>query len=118
MYSRALMGFADFSYKESARLEAVRHALVRVQWQRAGNHCTCHRMAVIPSGGPARKRCPCYATWPSTLHSANTSIAKSSGYNDLVMWDNRRTTHRACPFPWKKAPDMHRTNLRGERWTA
>ncbi|MED5572956.1 MAG: TauD/TfdA family dioxygenase, partial [Pseudomonadota bacterium] len=37
---------------------------------------------------------------------------------DLVIWDNRRTMHRARPFPSEEPRDMRRTTLRGEGPTA
>ncbi len=33
---------------------------------------------------------------------------------DLVMWDNRRTMHRARPFPAHEPRDMRRTTLMGD----
>ncbi|HEX5816201.1 MAG TPA: TauD/TfdA family dioxygenase, partial [Methylomirabilota bacterium] len=34
--------------------------------------------------------------------------------HDLVMWDNRRTMHRARPFPAHEPRDMRRTTLVGD----
>jgi alpha-ketoglutarate-dependent 2,4-dichlorophenoxyacetate dioxygenase len=34
--------------------------------------------------------------------------------DDLVMWDNRRTMHRARPFPAHEPRDMRRTTLVGD----
>ena len=34
--------------------------------------------------------------------------------NDLVMWDNRQTMHRARPFPAHEPRDMRRTTLMGD----
>jgi alpha-ketoglutarate-dependent 2,4-dichlorophenoxyacetate dioxygenase len=38
--------------------------------------------------------------------------------NDLVMWDNRQTMHRARPFPANEPRDMRRTTLAGDGPTA
>src|SRR4029434_6162803 len=38
--------------------------------------------------------------------------------NDLVMWDNRQTMHRARPFPAHEPRDMRRTTLMGDGPTA
>jgi alpha-ketoglutarate-dependent 2,4-dichlorophenoxyacetate dioxygenase len=37
---------------------------------------------------------------------------------DVVMWDNRRTMHRARRFPPEEPRDMRRTTLRGDGPTA
>jgi alpha-ketoglutarate-dependent 2,4-dichlorophenoxyacetate dioxygenase len=34
--------------------------------------------------------------------------------DDLVMWDNRQTMHRARPFPAHEPRDMRRTTLAGD----
>jgi alpha-ketoglutarate-dependent 2,4-dichlorophenoxyacetate dioxygenase len=34
--------------------------------------------------------------------------------DDLVMWDNRQTMHRARPFPANEPRDMRRTTLAGD----
>ena len=34
--------------------------------------------------------------------------------NDLVIWDNQRTMHRARPFPENEPRDMRRTTLAGD----
>ena len=36
---------------------------------------------------------------------------------DLVMWDNRRTMHRARPLPAHEPRDMRRTTLAGDQPT-
>lgn len=33
---------------------------------------------------------------------------------DLVIWDNRGVLHRAAPYPWLSARDMHRTTIQGD----
>ena len=38
--------------------------------------------------------------------------------DDLVMWDNRQTMHRARPFPANEPRDMRRTTLAGDGPTA
>ncbi len=38
--------------------------------------------------------------------------------HDLVIWDNRRTMHRARPFPGEEPRDMRRTTLQGDGPTA
>ena len=38
--------------------------------------------------------------------------------DDLVMWDNRQTMHRARPFPAHEPRDMRRTTLAGDGPTA
>ena len=38
--------------------------------------------------------------------------------DDLVVWDNRRTMHRARPFPAEEPRDVRRTTLVGGRPTA
>jgi len=34
--------------------------------------------------------------------------------HDLVIWDNRRTMHRARPFPENEPRDMRRTTVIGD----
>ncbi len=118
MYSRRLLGFTDFSEEEQGRFQPVRQSLVRT-------HPSTGRKSVYLSSHAGD-----ILGWPRpealSLLRDLTELATQREFvhshewrqNDLVIWDNRRTMHRARPFPSQEARDMRRTTLRGEGPTA
>jgi alpha-ketoglutarate-dependent 2,4-dichlorophenoxyacetate dioxygenase len=118
MYSRRLLGFTDFSEEEQGRFRPVRQSLVRT-------HPSTGRKSVYLSSHAGD-----ILGWPRpealSLLRDLTELATQREFvhshewrqHDLVIWDNRRTMHRARPFPSQEPRDMRRTTLRSEGPTA
>ena len=101
VYSRHTMGF-DFSEEESARLPGATHPLVRVCTgsPRKSLYLASHASRIIewpiPEGRLLLKDLIEHATQRQFVFSHAWEL------NDLVIWDNRTTMHRARPFDDKK----------------
>ena len=118
MYSRRLLGFTGFSEEEQSRFQPVRQRLVRT-------HPSTGKKSVYLSSHAGD-----ILGWPRpealSLLRDLTELATQREFvhshewrqHDLVIWDNRRTMHRARPFPSQERRDMRRTTLRGEGPTA
>jgi len=97
VYSRHTMGF-DFSEQERARLPGATHPLVRIceGSARKSLYLASHAAHVIewavPEGRLLLKDLIEHATQAPYVWSHEWSV------NDLVIWDNRTTMHRARPF--------------------
>lgn len=114
MYSRRQIGFTDFTPEEQAKLKPVRQTLVRT-------HPATGRKSLFLSSHAGE-----ILGWPTpeallllrdlTEHATQREFVYSHQWrlNDLVIWDNRRTMHRARPFPSDEPRDMRRTTLVGE----
>jgi alpha-ketoglutarate-dependent 2,4-dichlorophenoxyacetate dioxygenase len=101
VYSRHTMGF-DFSEEESARLPGATHPLVRIcaGSPRKSLYLASHASRIIewpiPEGRLLLKDLIEHATQRQFVFSHAWEL------NDLVIWDNRTTMHRARPFDDKK----------------
>jgi alpha-ketoglutarate-dependent 2,4-dichlorophenoxyacetate dioxygenase len=114
MYSREQIGFTDFTEEERARFKPVRQRLVR-------RHPTTGRKSLYLASHAGR-----IVGWPIPEarillrdlieHATQREFVYAHKWrvNDLVMWDNRQTMHRARPFPAHEPRDMRRTTLMGE----
>lgn len=118
MYSRRQIGFGDFTPQEIERLKPVRQTLVRT-------HPATGRKSLFLSSHAGE-----IVGWPTpeaqlllrdlTEHATQREFVYTHRWqlNDLVIWDNRRTMHRARPFPSDEPRDMRRTTLAGDGLTA
>jgi alpha-ketoglutarate-dependent 2,4-dichlorophenoxyacetate dioxygenase len=118
MFSRQVLGFADFTDEERKRLTPVRQRLVRT-------HPTTGRRSLYLSSHAGT-----IVGWPvpearDFLRDLNeVAIQRAFVYahkwqlGDLVMWDNRQTMHRVRPFPAHEPRDMRRTTIVGDGPTA
>lgn len=101
VYSRHTMGF-DFSAEEAARLPGATHPLVKVcaGSPRKSLYLASHASRIIewpiPEGRLLLKDLMEHATQKKYVFSHEWHL------NDLVIWDNRTTMHRARPFDDKK----------------
>lgn len=101
VYSRHTMGF-DFSEEESARLTGAIHPLVRICADNPipalylASHASRIMQWPIPEGRLLLKDLIEHATQAPFVWSHEWAL------NDLVIWDNRTTMHRARPFDDKK----------------
>ncbi len=97
VYSRHTMGF-DFSEEESAKLKGAIHPLVRICADNPlpalylASHASRIMEWAIPEGRLLLKDLIEHATQTPFVWSHEWSL------NDLVIWDNRTTMHRARPF--------------------
>src|SRR5262247_1593364 len=114
MYSRAKLGFGDFTPEERERFKPVRQRLVRVHPStgRKSLYLSSHAGSIIGWPEPEAKALLMDLTEAATQREFVYSHKWRVG--DLVMWDNRATMHRARPFPHDEPRDVRRTTLMGE----
>ena len=114
IYSRQILGFTDFTDAERARFAPVRQVLVRTHpvTGRKSLYLSSHAGGIIgwpvPEARAFLRDLVEHATQRQFVYSHPWRV------NDLVMWDNRQTMHRARPFPVHEPRDMRRTTLMGD----
>ncbi|HET6606372.1 MAG TPA: TauD/TfdA family dioxygenase [Rhodopila sp.] len=117
IYSRSMLGFADFSEEDLVRFKPVQQRLVRTHPStgRKSLYLASHAGAIV--GWPI----PEARAFLRDLneHATQRAFVYAHVWKqwDLVMWDNRATMHRARPFDAKEVRDMHRTTVACERST-
>jgi len=115
MYSRGLLGFAEFTPEEKLAFAPVRQRLVR-------NHPVSGRKSLFLASHAGA-----IVGWPVqearaflrdlNEHATQRQFVYAHVWRryDLVMWDNRQTMHRVRPFRDTKEPrDMRRTTIMGD----
>ena len=118
LYSRAILGFTDFTEEERERFKPVRQCLVRTHpvTKRRSLYLASHAGGIIgwpvPEARAFLRDLIEHATQRQFVYAHKWTV------NDLVMWDNRQTMHRARPFPAHEPRDMRRTTLAGDGPTA
>lgn len=118
MYSRALVGFTEFTDEERARFAPVRQSLVRVHPStgRKSLYMSSHAGFIdglsVPEARLLLRDLMDHATQRQFVHAHEWRVG------DLVIWDNRQTMHRARPFPADEPRDMRRTTIAGDGPTA
>ena len=118
LYSRAKLGFTDFTPEEVARFAPVRQRLVRTHpvTGRRSLYLSSHAGHIVGWPVPESRAFLMdlmeVATQRAFVHAHKWQVG------DLVMWDNRQTMHRARPFPAHEPRDMRRTTLMGDGPTA
>jgi alpha-ketoglutarate-dependent 2,4-dichlorophenoxyacetate dioxygenase len=114
IFSRAQLGFTDFTDEERVRFKPVRQSLVRVHpgTGRKSIYLSSHAGTIlgwpIPEARLFLRDLVEHATQREFVYAHKWKVG------DLVMWDNRQTMHRARPFPVNEPRDMRRTTLRGD----
>lgn len=111
LYSRATLGFADFTDADRKRFAPVRQRLVRrhPSTGRKSLFLASHAGAILGWPVPeARAFLRDLAEHATQRHFVHAHQWKQW---DLVMWDNRATMHRARPFNATEVRDMHRTTV-------
>jgi alpha-ketoglutarate-dependent 2,4-dichlorophenoxyacetate dioxygenase len=118
MYSRQILGFADFTEEERARLKPVRQCLVRTHpvTGRRSLYLSSHAGTIV--GWPVPEARDFLRDLVEAATQREFVYAHKWQVGDLVMWDNRQTMHRARPFPAHEPRDMRRTTLIGDGPTA
>jgi alpha-ketoglutarate-dependent 2,4-dichlorophenoxyacetate dioxygenase len=114
IFSRASIGFTELTPEEIANFHPVRHPLV-------GKHPVTDRKSLFLS---AHAGAIVGWTIPEahmflrdlTEHATQREFVYSHVWrtNDLVMWDNRTTMHRARRFDRNETRDVRRTTLAGD----
>ena len=118
MYSRRLLGFTDFSAEEQARFQPVRQRLVRTHPStgRKSVYLSSHAGDIL--GWPRPEALSLLRDLTEMATQREFVYSHEWRTHDLVIWDNRRTMHRARPFPAEEPRDMRRTTLQGDGPTA
>jgi alpha-ketoglutarate-dependent 2,4-dichlorophenoxyacetate dioxygenase len=118
LYSRAILGFTEFTEEERERFKPVHQCLVRTHpvTKRRSLYLSSHAGAIlgwpVPEARAFLRDLVEHATQRPFVYAHKWAV------NDLVMWDNRQTMHRARPFPAHEPRDMRRTTLIGDGPTA
>jgi alpha-ketoglutarate-dependent 2,4-dichlorophenoxyacetate dioxygenase len=118
IYSRQQLGFTDFSDEERERFRPVRQVLVRTHPStgRKSLYLSSHAGSIVgwpvPEARAFLRDLVEHATQREFVYVHKWRVG------DLVMWDNRRTMHRARPFPAQEPRDVRRTTLVGDGPTA
>ena len=113
IYSRQQIGFFDLTEEERVRFAPVRQRLVRTHPStgRKSIYLSSHAGGIegwpVPEARCFLKDLVEFATQRQFVYAHSWRVG------DLVMWDNRRTMHRARPFPVHEPRDMRRTTLVG-----
>jgi alpha-ketoglutarate-dependent 2,4-dichlorophenoxyacetate dioxygenase len=114
IFSRGILGFTDFTAAEREKWAPVRQRLVR-------RHPTTHRLSLYLSSHAGA-----IEGWPvpearALLRDLNEHATERRFVyahvwrpDDLVMWDNRVTMHRARRYDPTAVRDMRRTTLTNE----
>ena len=117
LYSRALLGFTDFTDEERERFKPVRQVLMRTHpgHGRKSLYLSSHAGGIVgwpvPEARAFLRDLVEHATQRQFVYAHQWQVG------DLVIWDNRQTMHRARPFPEHEPRDVRRTTLAGDRPT-
>jgi len=111
MWSRATIGFTDYTQAERDALPPVPQRLVRYHpgSGRKSLYLASHAQAIqgmpVPEARVLLMDLMEHATQRQFVHTHQWQLG------DIVMWDNRCTMHRARPFDMSVPRDMHRTTV-------
>jgi alpha-ketoglutarate-dependent 2,4-dichlorophenoxyacetate dioxygenase len=115
MYSRGLLGFAEFTAEEKATFRPVRQRLVRTHpvSGRKSLFLASHAGAIV--GWPMPEARAFLRDLSEHATQRQFVYAHKWRLHDLVIWDNRQTMHRARAFRDTEEPrDMRRTTIMGD----
>ena len=114
LYSRAKLGFTEFTEDERARFKPVLQRLVRVHPStgRRSLYLSSHAGKII--GWPVAEARAFLMDLTEHATQREFVFIHEWQVGDLVMWDNRATMHRARPFPHHEPRDVRRTTLMGD----
>ena len=118
IFSRQQLGFFDLTGEERARFKPVRQSLVRTHpvTKRKSLYLSSHAGSIL--GWPTPEARSFLRDLVEHATQREFVYVHTWRVNDLVMWDNRQTMHRARPFPAHEPRDMRRTTLVGDGPTA
>jgi alpha-ketoglutarate-dependent 2,4-dichlorophenoxyacetate dioxygenase len=119
IYSRGTLGFAEFTPDELATFKPVRQRLVRTHpvTGRKSLFLSSHAGTIV--GWPVPESRAFLRDLVEHATQRQFVYAHQWRANDLVMWDNRQTMHRARRYPeTQEVRDMRRTTIAGDGPTA
>jgi alpha-ketoglutarate-dependent 2,4-dichlorophenoxyacetate dioxygenase len=114
IYSRGLLGFAEFTAEEKVTFAPVRQRLVRTHpvTGRKSLFLASHAGAIVgwpvPEARAFLREMVEHATQRAFVY------AHQWRQHDLVIWDNRQTMHRARRYKADEVRDMRRTTIAGD----
>jgi alpha-ketoglutarate-dependent 2,4-dichlorophenoxyacetate dioxygenase len=113
LYSRGELGFTEFREDQQDAMTPVRQALVRrhPRTKNVSLYLSAHAGVIegwtIPEARIFLKRLVEHATQREFVYRHRWQV------NDLVIWDNQVTMHRAIGYDNKEVRDMRRTTIAG-----
>lgn len=113
LYSRGELGFTEFREDQQEAMVPVRQALVRrhPRTENISLYLSAHAGLIegwtVPESRIFLKRLAEHATQREFVYRHKWSV------NDLVIWDNQATMHRAMGYDNKEVRDMRRTTVAG-----
>jgi alpha-ketoglutarate-dependent 2,4-dichlorophenoxyacetate dioxygenase len=114
LYSREAIGFTEFSEQEREDFRPVRHRLVRLDPRtgRKSLFLSAHAGAIVGWTIPEARM----FLRDLTEHATQREFVYRHRWraDDLIIWDNRTTMHRARSFDSREVRDMRRTTLAGD----
>jgi alpha-ketoglutarate-dependent 2,4-dichlorophenoxyacetate dioxygenase len=114
MYSRGSLGFLDYTEEEKQMFKPVLQRLVRTHpvHGRKSLYLSSHAGAIRGMSMPEAR----LLLRDLTEHATQREFVYSHAWrpNDLVVWDNRSTMHRARRFDANEVRDVRRTTLGGD----
>ena len=118
-FSRGVLGFDNYGEGNADKVRPVRHRLVRTHpvTGRKSLYLSAHIGGIVgwpvPEALAFIRDLTEHATQPQFIHAHQWRV------NDLVMWDNRTTMHRARRYrDLSEVRDLHRTSIKGTGMTA
>ena len=114
IHSRRSVGFEEFDEEERIRMAPVKQRLVRTHPSTGRKSLYLSSHAGRIDGVPVTEAM--LLLKDLTEHATQREYVYSHKWrlHDLVIWDNRRTMHRARPFPEHEPRDMRRTTVIGD----
>jgi alpha-ketoglutarate-dependent 2,4-dichlorophenoxyacetate dioxygenase len=113
-FSRSQLGFDDYGEGNDDKIRPVRHRLVRTHpvTGRRSLYLSAHIGSIVswpvPEARAFIRDLTEHATQPQFTHAHQWRV------NDLVMWDNRTTMHRARRYrDLQEVRDLRRTSIKG-----
>jgi alpha-ketoglutarate-dependent 2,4-dichlorophenoxyacetate dioxygenase len=117
LFSRALIGFGDFTDEERRQLAPVQQRLIRrhPSTGRKSLYLASHAGTIV--GWPIPEARAFLRDLIEHATQRKYVYAHEWKQFDLVIWDNQATMHRGRPFDATEVRDMHRTTVAGSRST-
>ena len=117
LFSRALIGFGDFTEEERRQFAPVQQRLIRrhPSTGRKSLYLASHAGTILGWPVPEARA----FLRDLTEHATQRKFVYAHQWRqfDLVVWDNQATMHRSRPFDATQVRDMHRTTVAGTRST-
>lgn len=110
LYSRALLGFTDWTDEQRALFKPIARPLVQLH-EASGRKAIClasHIEDVDPL--PREEAQELLAHLVAVATASDKVYTHKWRPRDLIIWDNRCTMHRARPYPYSKCKREYRTS--------